>query len=953
MTILLKKHYLVQYFITRGISAIVAACLVCVPVVTMADPYDVKNESELLTVLTSYPADNDKIINLSDNVLVANGQVFDIGDAKVTLNLNVYNFQGAGSLVFKGNAGSEININGSTTAFNGGMHLEGEITWNQNGNYTSSAADIFGKDTADDVKINFINPGSDWNARTPNSQYIGSLRPDVTDYEKGTIIVGYEGKAVMDIGAGNWVRNAETIVGAKATGIGELSIKGEGTNWRGTGTFYIGYEGTGTVNVTDGARLDIGSIEIGKVTGADGTLKVSASTVNIFGRNDHPGQSIGNIAPSDPLYEDPGYKDMGGDGGMFIENRSIIRFDRTLTETGLSSGFPPRLAIGTGTSTIDNSYMHMVYGYINGEENAMTFEKKSYLEGTQYEKQSNGNYDKRGTFFLKSLTFNSGAVLSPGFGNLSLWENETELTFTTKQKQELYKLAKDAGDTGTDNSRFGLFYVDNSGTGGDLTIEDTGFGIFDFDVQGNSEHDEYLQEHKDYVELANNKVATINGHLHFRPMTGYFTDDIKIQFMSNSNATTNYTIWPERWFINDTVDNGILSMTRNQTPFTGVSTSGNEFGVGGALDAVYNQRQQSNKDDELVQQKEDEWFPVLDWFWALDNEQTRETMHELAGEQRAASFFMPVRSPWNYGFDRVNWRKRDYHVYFGQQNTLSAQTANNGIWASAYFDTLNAEADGNTSRVTIARTAFMVGYDRALSPHTAVGALFGYSHPELEQRAASVAADDWLFGVYGGTRILDDYELKFWGGYGHQNYDSTRKIVMDEVHTLRANYSGNAVTGSVNVARPFGFRNGLLRPFAELDLSYIQQNGASERGNHEDDHAIALNYKDSDWTQLFGRIGLRADYGWEKFAFTGSLTYAYQVAGDVEPVSTNQFQIDTAGTTFNVKGNNMGRSFISLGLGTQIHLNKEKSRMLFVHYKGDYGDGANNQTAAIGLQMAF
>jgi outer membrane autotransporter protein len=280
---------------------------------------------------------------------------------------------------------------------------------------------------------------------------------------------------------------------------------------------------------------------------------------------------------------------------------------------------------------------------------------------------------------------------------------------------------------------------------------------------------------------------------------------------------------------------------------------------------------------------------------------------------------------------------------------LTAKEANNGIWATAYFDTLNAEADGNTSRVTTTRTAFMVGYDRAISSRTAVGALFGYSHPELEQRAASVSADDWLFGIYGGTRILDEYELKFWGGYGHQNYDSTRTVRMDAVHSLHANYSGNSATASINFARPFNFHNGLLRPFVEADLSYVQQDGANESGWH----AIALNYKKSDWTQFFGRIGLRADYGWEKFAFTGSLTYAYQMAGDVEPVSTNQFQIDNAGMTFTVKGNNMGRSFLSFGLGTQVYLNKERSRMLFVQYKGDYGDGANNQMATIGLQMVF
>ena len=153
----------------------------------------------------------------------------------------------------------------------------------------------------------------------------------------------------------------------------------------------------------------------------------------------------------------------------------------------------------------------------------------------------------------------------------------------------------------------------------------------------------------------------------------------------------------------------------------------------------------------------------------------------------------------------------------------------------------------------------------------------------------------------------------------------------------------------IQIAKPYSFhKTGVIRPLVAVDYSFVQQQAASEVGFRP----IALNYDSSDWSQLFARAGIRGDFGWSRFSLTSSLSYSYQFAGNVAPTATtHDFQI--GGPAFQVKGPNLGRSFVDVGLGSQIYLNRLKSRMFFVQYKGNYGSRTNAQNASLGYQMTF
>ncbi|MDR1141973.1 MAG: autotransporter outer membrane beta-barrel domain-containing protein, partial [Planctomycetaceae bacterium] len=388
-------------------------------------------------------------------------------------------------------------------------------------------------------------------------------------------------------------------------------------------------------------------------------------------------------------------------------------------------------------------------------------------------------------------------------------------------------------------------------------------------------------------------------------------------------------------------------MSRHQSPFETAGNNANSKSVGRALDSIYNENNNYS------------WLHVLDWVWLMNDAELQKTLHQLAGEAKASSLYLPLRNQWRYAFERVNWSQSGNHVYFGTQNIANPKTAKNDLWITPYYDYLHANNDGNVDSTTTERVSFLAGYDRAImkTPYfgavskSAFGVIFGYSQPKLNQGTSKILADDYLLGAHFNTRLYEKYELKLWGGLGAQQYRLNRNVPVPDVDgNLSSKYTGTSWSGSVQVARPFYYRNlVVLRPLAALDLMIVNQNSTTEKGEYEQ---IILQYQRSKWTQLLGRVGVRADFTAGKWNLNAALAYSYLLGGDQAPVSTHQFTY-AGGSPFDVQGNNLGRSFLNLTLGTQLHLNRLKTSVLYFQYNGNYAQHSNAQTIAIGYQKLF
>jgi T5SS/PEP-CTERM-associated repeat protein len=975
----------------------------CVPSLLIAGTtYLIDDESELFSVL-GLTEDSVKLLNLEKDILIGKNKIFTIQAGNdVTFNLNAFNMTGTGNFEFhtappQDGSLTTITIIGSTAGFNGGLKIFDNITLNYNGTYISSDLDILGKNTGDHVTINFTKPGSGWNATTAMPTFIGeSPLPanleDLAQNHKGVIIIGGDGVGHLNVTNGNWVHNAETIVGARNKNEqSDVLISGKGSKWFAAGSFYIGHEGIGVANINDGAKVTVGSAGVGIAGTGNGTLNVTgtgtktATPVDIAKKAitentvyDATYRSVFKINETDQHDETTtiyffGRNDLSKDqtpqlksrgaGVMNITNGAHFVFDEYATETGKPSGFVPKLTLGTGNSIIDQSLisgalrnwydLNSNTGMIDGSatyNNSLTFQNGSVLEGTLAIK-------------MQHNSFTTESIITPGngsyeypyidpkdkkFGRLDFTNN----TFTLDSSVKTYIDFDSHGDINAQSDYANHPIVPSPGVSVDpfaKTIKDThSYG--------------YLPDNgRDVIKT--NGTITLDGDIYFRPQAGYYSDQVDMLFLETDSQTTiarqfdaeRVHVEPARWFENvrlEVENSGLyagehLRMNRHKSPFTTSGNDANSKSVGGALDSIYNANNNYS------------WLHILDWVWLMNDQELRKALHQLAGEAKASSFYLPLRNQWRYGFERVNWSQSGNHVYFGTQNIANPKTAKNDLWVNTYYDYFHSNDDGNAYSTTTERVSFLAGYDRVVTktPYfgavskTAFGFIFGYSQPKLTQETSHIIADDYLLGAHFNTRLYEKYEIKLWGGLGAQQYRLNRNVPVPKVNgDLSSKYTGTSWSGSIQAARPFYYRNfAVLRPLAALDLMVINQNSATENGEYEQ---IILRYQRSKWSQLFGRAGVRADFTHGEWNLNTTISYSYLLHGDQAPVSTHQF-VYAGGTPFEIQGNNLGRSFLNFSLGTQIHLNRLRTSVLFVQYNGDYSKHSNGQTFTIGYQKLF
>jgi hypothetical protein len=96
---------------------------------------------------------------------------------------------------------------------------------------------------------------------------------------------------------------------------------------------------------------------------------------------------------------------------------------------------------------------------------------------------------------------------------------------------------------------------------------------------------------------------------------------------------------------------------------------------------------------------------------------------------------------------------------------------------------------------------------------------------------------------------------------------------------------------------------------------------------------------------------VKAEYNYKQWDLSTTVSYSCLLLGDSAPKVRNRFVTD--GPSFRVEGNDLGRHFLTFGLGAQRWLKADNSRKLFIQYSGDYGKNSNTQTAMIGCQFMF
>jgi T5SS/PEP-CTERM-associated repeat protein len=100
--------------------------------------------------------------------------------------------------------------------------------------------------------------GSTWGSRYFHIGHAGAGRMDVTD---GGAVVSYYG----------------AYIGCRAGSIGIARVSGAGSTWADSNDLFVGYYGSGTLNITDGAAISIDSLSLGENPGSSGVMTVSGA----------------------------------------------------------------------------------------------------------------------------------------------------------------------------------------------------------------------------------------------------------------------------------------------------------------------------------------------------------------------------------------------------------------------------------------------------------------------------------------------------------------------------------------------------------------------------------------------------------------------------------------------------------------------------------------------------
>ncbi|MDR1384409.1 MAG: hypothetical protein LBJ67_11305, partial [Planctomycetaceae bacterium] len=376
---------------------------------------------------------------------------------------------------------------------------------------------------------------------------------------------------------GNFGESKNLILGNQSWSVGQFVANGKGTVWTNTDNTIVGKDGNGAFELADQAIFNTGNFVLNN--DSEAVIAGNGTILNIYGTS-----ADSTLLPT-----------ATGDHSRFhVKERAhvYVHYNDRMELSPTNGTGEAHLAIsgtadpGFALNQVDNSYMNIDRGFIdNAAGNVMTFANFAYFEGSNWKKlvgldvdparindatsgldaaiRNNHYHTGHGSQVTGTLRFENNAVFAPGWGSQSLYETSPDFTvagyWNESNMAQLYNVVKPWHERAINYesglSAFGKIDMGNSGA---VNIDAGGVALFDFDVLGNSNHAHYNDTvtldtgtgqlgdyHKDYVNGTVN--VTNGGHIHFRPMTGYYTDAIDIQFAEGGTVDANaWTVWPNR-----------------------------------------------------------------------------------------------------------------------------------------------------------------------------------------------------------------------------------------------------------------------------------------------------------------------------------------------------------------------------------------------------------------------
>jgi autotransporter-associated beta strand protein len=343
--------------------------------------------------------------------------------------------------------------------------------------------------------------------------------------------------------------------------------------------------------------------------------------------------------------------------------------------------------------------------------------------------------------------------------------------------------------------------------------------------------------------------------------------------------------------------------------------------------------------------------------WLSDPDADLSQLDEINGDLTANAFFMAFKEPWRHPFNRLKLGGPD------SPPSASAEGDDGRLhprmcleFNSRYEDT---DSDGDAHGFTIRRYGFALGLDHQVSPDLTLGANFQLSSPTLRQDTGQVKADDAEIGVYGLARLPNDFHVKTYFGVSRQEYTFTRTVSLYApaygwLHDrLNGSTDGRAVAASVELTRPFDWRNDIrLVPVAAFDFEKAWIDGYRESGG--EDTGARLAYDDASMERFTFRFGLNTEYQRDRLALQTRAQYLARIGAPEHPSVDVRFaDAELPGQpAMNIWGDPM-KDYVNLGLGVNWELGGREGEYLYLNYDVKLNEQSQIHAGEAGFMLRF
>jgi len=234
---------------------------------------------------------------------------------------------------------------------------------------------------------------------------------------------------------------------------------------------------------------------------------------------------------------------------------------------------------------------------------------------------------------------------------------------------------------------------------------------------------------------------------------------------------------------------------------------------------------------------------------------------------------------------------------------------------------------------------FVGGYDTPISNSLKGGVAFAYNHTNMTATDSSndaTSEDDYLGNLY-ATQTLGDVDLSAVGGFGWNQYATTRNISFgSDVSQAQGAFGGNEMTLALQATMDLKIPDLTVKPLVGAQYTYLWENGYNETGAGSLDLSVAGETYYSIRPMLGAYVAKSLSLGG-----TAQLVPAVSLTASRELNPLNpQVQAAFAGSpgqNFTVTGIPPDPMLFGVGAGLKLIFSRDFN--LSANYMGNYGDG--------------